>query len=97
MSTRLVEVATNEVVELLLDRILMGRRKDCDIILRRPLVSAHHCVLHRNNDDGCWYVQDLDSTNGTWVNGQQVTESPLSSGDYIGLGKNLRFRFECLE
>ena len=97
MSARLVKVGTGERFELRKQRVLMGRRSDCDIVLIHPMVSAHHCVLQRNDEDGCWYVKDLGSTNGTWVNGRQVVESQLSPRDVISLGKHPRFQFECVE
>ena len=79
MTACLVELATGTRFTLRKQRVVMGRRGDCDIVMARPLISAHHCVLQRNEEDSGWYVQDLGSTNGTWVNGQQVTECALET------------------
>ena len=97
MSTRLVQVPTGERYELRKKRVLIGRGEDCDIVLGHATISSSHCVMERNDEDGHWYVQDLESTNGTWVNNLKVERCPLSPGDIIGLGKSLRYRFESIE
>jgi len=60
---------------------LVGRRESCDIVLRFPNVSAHHCQLNCNG--GYWYVRDLDSRNGIKVNGVRVMEKRLDPGDVL--------------
>ena len=66
----------------------IGRREDCD--LRIPLgdVSRRHCTIHRQIPDGDLELrlQDLGSSNGTYVNGRRVQESPLLPGDVIQVG-----------
>lgn len=62
----------------------IGRGADCEIRLEEPAVSRHHAEI-------VWqYVQhqvrDLDSANGTFVNGQQVTRAPLGEGDLLEVG-----------
>ena len=94
MHAHLINMATGERIELSKQRVLIGRRRDCDIVVNHYTVSAHHCLLFRTEDEGCWYVRDLKSTNGTWVNGMQVDEMPISSGDDVSLGKSLRFLIE---
>lgn len=49
-------------------------------------VSSHHAIIYKSGDRIAY--QDLDSTNGSFVNEQQVTEKALVVGDEIGLGKN---------
>jgi pSer/pThr/pTyr-binding forkhead associated (FHA) protein len=64
---------------------VVGLREDCDVILPGPGVDAAHAVLFRR--DGKWYVRDLDSTTGTFVNGRPVRESVLAPGDGIRVGE----------
>ncbi|MFH1267995.1 MAG: FHA domain-containing protein [Planctomycetota bacterium] len=66
--------------------LLVGRRESCDIVLRFPNVSAHHCQLSLNG--GYWYVRDLESRNGTKVNGSPVVEKRLDPGDVLSVAKH---------
>ena len=73
-------------IPLLKRSLLVGRRESCDIVLRFPNVSAHHCQL--DCDGGYWYVRDLDSRNGVKVNGVRVTEKRLDPGDVLSIAKH---------
>ena len=74
-------------------RVLVGRSRDCDVMLDDPNVSRRHAELRHEN--GQWVVADLASTNGVKVNGRRVQEAPLSPGDEITLGlEKLRFEVE---
>src|SRR5690349_19130394 len=53
-------------------RIRIGRATDNDIVLSEPLVSPHHAEITRRSD--VVMIEDLDSVNGTWVNGQRVAQ-----------------------
>lgn len=64
----------------------MGRATGADFILDAPLVSRVHCRLTAL-PDGELEVKDLDSTNGTFVNGQRVETARLASGDRLGVGR----------
>ena len=50
---------------------LIGTAPDCDIQIASPYVSARHCRLTR--DAGQWTLEDLGSTNGSFVNGLRAT------------------------
>ena len=66
------------------DALVIGRDERCDIALRETTVSRRHArLLFR---DGSWIIQDLDSTNGTAVNGRHVGRSQLRPGDQLRLG-----------
>jgi pSer/pThr/pTyr-binding forkhead associated (FHA) protein len=66
------------------DRVI-GRSDDCDLVVRDPSVSREHAALHRRRDG--WYVADLESTNGTFVNGWRVSAPvPVSVGDVLTVG-----------
>jgi len=62
----------------------VGRAPDNDIVVDHPSVSAHHCRLVSTN--GVTRIQDLSSTNGTWVSGLRVVDHVLQDGDRVTLG-----------
>lgn len=73
---------------------IIGRESDCDIVINDRQVSRHHCKIIR--DEGKYQLVDLDSKNGTFLNGAQLTEpSPrlLSDGDQIGVALGSRLVF----
>jgi hypothetical protein len=70
------------------DGSLIGRSRECRIVLDDSTVSKQHARLFI--DEGRPYVEDLQSTNGTSLNGRFFEhKSPLRRGDRIGLGTNL--------
>lgn len=64
--------------------ISIGRLGSNDICLEDPFVSRHHCVI-RNEDDEC-LIEDLNSANGTYVNGERVNKGLLKEGCLIQIG-----------
>lgn len=62
----------------------IGRDEASSIRLGDARVSRRHARLYRQG--GGWWIGDLGSANGTWVNGERVQESALSSGDRIQVG-----------
>jgi len=64
----------------------LGRSPDNDIILRDPATSGHHARLERRGE--AFWVVDLGSTNGTFVNGESVQEKQLDDGDRLTVGQN---------
>jgi Protein of unknown function (DUF3662)/Inner membrane component of T3SS, cytoplasmic domain len=74
-------------------RVVVGRSRDCDVVVDDPNVSRRHIELRRE-DEG-WMVADLGSTNGVRVNGRRVERSPLRSADRITIGiTDLTFELE---
>ena len=69
------------------ERIAIGRHPDNDVSLNDKAVSGHHAVVITILQDS--FLEDLDSTNGTQVNGKQVAKHPLSHGDVISIGRNV--------
>ena len=65
----------------------IGRQPECQIRIDAPLVSRHHAVIEQN--DRIWRIIDLESTNGTWVNGQRVTKQILRPNDYVQIGPSI--------
>jgi hypothetical protein len=66
------------------DELVIGRDAGCDLVVDEPTVSRRHARLTFR--DGGWIVQDLDSTNGTRLNGQCVGRCRLRPGDELELG-----------
>ncbi|OFV91738.1 MAG: hypothetical protein A3G76_14445 [Acidobacteria bacterium RIFCSPLOWO2_12_FULL_65_11] len=63
----------------------LGRAPRADFIVNRALVSRLHCRLTAGDDK--LEVEDLKSTNGTFVNDKRVTRAELTSGDRLRLGR----------
>jgi pSer/pThr/pTyr-binding forkhead associated (FHA) protein len=63
----------------------IGRSPGAEFMLDAPLVSRLHCQLSAT-DDGL-HVKDLDSTNGTFVNGKRITTATLRAGDRLKVGR----------
>ena len=78
----------NRLNEFVLDKeiITIGRNDDNDIRIENLAVSGHHAKLLTVFDDS--FLEDLDSTNGTYVNGQPINKHPLKNGDVIVIGKH---------
>ena len=79
----------------------IGRDESNDICLNDNLVSKHHAVIEisvNNKKDGVYeyILQDLDSTNNTYVNDQLINLHRLSEGDRIRIGTN-NFTFDDSE
>src|SRR6266516_2638763 len=62
----------------------IGRAPDNDIVVSDLSVSRYHAELRRTAS--AYQIVDLDSHNGTFVNGQQVGSAPLTEGDIVGIG-----------
>jgi hypothetical protein len=74
------------------NRALVGRGADCDVTINLPEVSRHHAIIFRQ--DGRAFVVDLDSVNGTSIDGTRVGRIPvrLDDGSFVTLaGADFRF------
>jgi len=71
--------------------LLIGRDSGSALVLPDPGVSARHAMLEDRG--GTWTLVDLRSTNGTFVNGNRITEVELKAGDKIAFGSSI-VRFE---
>ncbi|MGB0386742.1 MAG: FHA domain-containing protein [Ardenticatenaceae bacterium] len=70
----------------------LGRQSSCDICLPSRLVSRKHARLFHTN--GGFFVEDLGSKNGTYINGQPITQAkPLCDGDVLQIGLAYRLSF----
>src|SRR5262245_40262911 len=73
---------------LLPDReIVIGRASDLDMVLVEDMVSRKHAKITTNG--GQVFIQDLGSTNGTFVNGEKVKKTRLKEGDRVLIGTSI--------
>jgi pSer/pThr/pTyr-binding forkhead associated (FHA) protein len=82
----LVPCGGGDTIPLLRPQLLIGRSSRCDICLRFPSISAKHCSLSLEN--GYWYVEDLRSSNGTWVDGARCQRKCVMPQSVLGLAKH---------
>lgn len=64
----------------------IGRKPENDIVIDNPAVSGHHCKVYIAGDT--YFVEDLNSTNGVFVNEKKVLKSGLKDKDVIGIFKH---------
>jgi hypothetical protein len=67
--------------------IIVGRSSDLDMVLVEEMVSRRHARIQLQN--GSISIDDLNSTNGTFVNGERVTHAELQEGDRVLIGSNI--------
>jgi pSer/pThr/pTyr-binding forkhead associated (FHA) protein len=72
-------------VQLTKDRTTLGRRPYNDIVIDNLAVSGEHAVLQMTGNDV--FLEDLNSTNGTYVNGKAVKKQLLQNSDTVEIGK----------
>lgn len=72
--------------------MIIGRDDVCDIVLPERQISRQHIKLFRQNEQ--FFIEDLDSRNGTWINGQKIEGThELYDGDEIHIALVIRMRF----
>ena len=76
------------IKEIPLDKpaLTVGRKPDNDVVIDNPAISSHHCKVVMKGDT--YYVEDLESTNGTFVNEKRIVKSGLHDQDVIGVAKH---------
>ena len=77
---------STNVVEFESDYCLIGR-KNANLILSDPRCSQQHTIFYQGPDSKLW-MKDLESTNGTQINGKRTSECVLYIGDEIKIGKS---------
>lgn len=88
-----IVMPSGDRVELTAEVNLIGRLADCAIVLSDGNTSRHHAKIHRAGSR--FVISDLGSTNGTYVNGEQLTAGHrLADGDIITVGA-VSLRFEA--
>src|ERR1700704_2951431 len=66
-------------------RLVVGREPKCEIQIDNLGISREHCAFSQRGE--AYLVQDLNSSNGTYVNGRKITEHFLNHDDEIIIGK----------
>jgi len=80
-----------KTVDLIEERVTLGRALDNNIRLEDGTVSSHHAILALEDAD--YKLRDLNSTNGSRVNGLRIVETKLRNGDTVRLG-SVEMRYE---
>lgn len=68
------------------DEVAVGRDPDSEVFLDDITVSRKHASFERRMAEG-WFVKDLGSLNGTYVNGEQVDQTKLAHADEVQIGR----------
>ncbi len=90
MPTITVKLGTKKISSFEIDTsIIIGRGPDSDIQLNDSTASHSHALIDK--EDGDFFLKDLGSTNGTFLNQKKVSEAELKSGDIILIGKHFLF------
>lgn len=84
----LVDAMSGDKYPIADETALIGREETCDVFLPDASISRAHARINRD-DMGSWSIIDLDSTNGTAVNGRKISRSSLSYGDQITVGTTI--------
>jgi pSer/pThr/pTyr-binding forkhead associated (FHA) protein len=74
------------------DETLIGRNPTTDITLLDENISREHAIVLLDEETGAYTIEDLQSSNGTKVNGKRIRSTELADTDEIEIG-NTRFRF----
>lgn len=93
-SARLMVIQSENLegtIQLEDDETILGRDEDTDVTVDDKLVSREHCKFILKESG--FVVSDMSSSNGTFVNGQKVTEKALENGDRIQIGSSI-FEFQ---
>ncbi len=75
----------NEILEIDGDYIEIGRSRKATVRVKDTAVSGEHCYLMRLGDK--WMIVDLNSRNGTYLNGKRVSKERFKQGDTLGVGR----------
>ena len=78
------------IIQLARSNMRVGRHPECDIVIPTPGTSRQHAEFEFR--DGAWFVTDLNSGNGTWVNNVKVRSQQLAAGDVVRVDQT-RFTF----
>jgi pSer/pThr/pTyr-binding forkhead associated (FHA) protein len=80
-----------KTVQLDKPKLVVGREPSCDIPIDNLGISRQHCAFVQRGE--AFVVQDLGSSNGTFINGQRITEHYLNNDDEVIIGKyTLKFK-----
>ncbi|OKL54343.1 hypothetical protein BSZ39_04755 [Bowdeniella nasicola] len=79
---------TGSAVPLANSAVIVGRASTCTLVLDDDYSSSRHARFFPH--EGAWYVEDLDSTNGTYVNGSRIFQAtPVPTGTPVRIGSHV--------
>ena len=82
-------VGGGDPIPLLAKKLRIGRRDECDIVLKFPNISSNHCLM--DLQEGYWFIRDLNSRNGVKVNGKRIAlnlRKRIDPGEMISIAKH---------
>jgi two-component system cell cycle response regulator len=82
--------------DLVAEEVVIGRNPTTDITLLDEGISREHALILFDDDTSGYIIEDLQSTNGTKVNGKRVRSASLVEGDEIQVGETI-FRFVLIK
>jgi diguanylate cyclase (GGDEF)-like protein len=97
--TFLSGAAMGKVFEIGDSEVVLGRHPECDVVLDEDSVSRRHAKLVPQ-EDGSVVIEDMASTNGTFIDGQRVLISSVADGATIRIGSSVGLRFsfqDCVQ
>jgi len=68
-------------------RLTIGRKPDNDLVIDNPAVSGHHALIF--SEGGVFFIEDLGSTNGTFVNDAKIQKEKLKNSDRVAVGAHV--------
>src|SRR5947208_1113265 len=80
----ILDEAGSRRVPLGLDPLTIGRHSENRVMVTDHMASRFHCIIGRSGEE--YWVRDLNSSNGTHLNGKPVRSSPLEPGDTVSIG-----------
>ena len=66
------------------DELIVGREEECDICIKSQSISREHCAIEQNGQDT--WIRDLESTGGTYLDGERVDEMRIVDGMEFSVG-----------
>lgn len=69
------------------DVFLIGRGSKCDHVIQHRSVSREHAVITRERSG--WFIEDLNSANGTWLNGSQIAKKRIDGGEEFTIANHV--------
>jgi pSer/pThr/pTyr-binding forkhead associated (FHA) protein len=78
------EQGEERVLELGADKITIGRSKECSVVINDPKASREHCRIEKTQEG--FLLTDMDSKNGTFLNGKPIEREILTIGDVVEIG-----------
>ena len=83
------------IYKLYIGRNTLGTSSECPIRFDDPSISSKHASIRYEDTVPNFVIRDLDSTNGTFVNGEEIIKDELQENDVIGIG-NTKLKLKML-